>query len=343
MSIEVVRITDNPAYRVRLGLDPAQTIERIVLGNETIASLPVDAQKHLARLFERDGSPLVMQWYFPRPMRTVDGEFTTRAYVAGGLPDKLLPPVPLTADLVVGWIINLAEQATACELEAAKWYDCMCHAEFKILETENDADCYAALIALGGGHNFVTGPHGIVWSLSSEAMTRLHQIETDRRLAADRLNLAAKETRKARRAEFVLAVVELLGSDSQKERLDLGLLPMHEVEILLHEHVLNGAYKRLCEDENLEVVQEAVRLPAGAFEIFKIIKSHVDTAEIRWVNDYGHPYPIGEIKICPVVGYETSDDPEFDSKGERRLLCEVRICDDPAHSDWSSEAVYYLD
>jgi hypothetical protein len=332
MSIEVVRITDNPAYRVRLGLDPAQTIERITLDNETIGQLPTSAQEHLARLFERDGSPLVMQWYSPHPMRTVDGEFVTRAYATSPLPPKLSPPVPLTADLVVGWIVNLAEQATAYEIEAAEWHDRMCRAEFLILQAENDADCHAALTALGGGHNFVTGPHGIVWSLSSDAMTRLHQIETDRRLAADRLNLAAKETRKARRAEFVLAVVELLGDENQKERFERELLPMHEVEIMLHKHVLGSLYSRLCEDEDLEVANEAARLPGGAFTVFKLFQAAVDAADLTL---------IGEIGIRPVVGYEGVIEEE--ARGDRRLLVNVRIADDPKHSDWSSEAVYYLD
>jgi hypothetical protein len=354
MSIEVVRITDNPAYRVRLGLDPAQTIERITLDNGTIASLPVDAQKHLARLFERNGSPLVMQWYDPIPARVSLGItderngsqpliFSTVCYDASALPVRLAAPTPFTVDLVVEWLEDLASEARKREEEVTDWFKSMCHTEYSILQSTDQDACFAGLTALTEGHNYVYGPYGAKWWLSEEGTARLIRIEADRRIASEAINKAAKEARKKQRADFVAGVVAVLGSDSQKERLGLGLLPMHEIEILLHEHVLNGAYKRLCEDENLEVAQEAVRLPAGAFEIFKIIKSHVDTAEIRWVNDYGHPYPIGEIKICPVVGYETSDNPEFDSKGERRLLCEVRICDDPAHSDWSSEAVYYLD
>lgn len=337
MSIEVVRITNNPVHKVVIGLLPPQTIERVTLKNEALEALSPAAQEHVARLLANGGSPLVFQWYEPRPCRVSSAGdpavFATRAYVSSELPARLASPVPFTVDLVVEWIENLTFEATSREQEAADWYATMNRAEYCHLQSTDEGACYAGLQALTeNGRNYVNGPYGVTWGLSSDGMARMIRIEADRRIESDKRNATAKEQRKARRAEFVLAIVEMLGSENQKERFAEDLLPMCEVEIMLHEHVLNSCYSRLCEDEDLEVTQEAARLPAGAFEVLKMFRARVDMADLSLV---------GSVKCTPVVGYERPE--EFEGRGNRRLLVEVQISDDPKHSDWSSTALYYLD
>jgi hypothetical protein len=152
-------------------------------------------------------------------------------------------------------------------------------------------------------------------------------IETARRQEAERITNEARLAAKQARREFIARVVETLGIESQKERLALNLLPMSEVGNELQRHVLDTLYDRLCVDEDLELEVDPVKLSAGAFRVYKGFKAAVDAADLDL---------IGEITIRPVVGYT-------ENRGARRLLCSVRITDDPAHSDWACERLYYLD
>jgi hypothetical protein len=329
--LKFVRITENPAHKVVLGLLPRLTVEEIELNNDQLARLAESEQATLARLVALD-NPVTIQGYEPIASTGVNDGIPialVRSYRAVALAEKF--EGPLTVDLVINWVRDLADRAYQAEVIASTWLADMAHVEWQACQLTDDP-CYLALCDLKQGRSYIVGPYSTTWGLSSGALARMDRIETDRRIAADKINAAAKEARKRARADFVARVVAEIGDDNQKERLALDLLPMAEVEIMLHRNVLGTLYSRLCEDEELQVVTEAARLPAGAFTVFKLFKSAVDAADLQL---------IGEIKICPVVGYEGAI--EEGARGARRLLCEVRIADDPKHSDWSSEAVYYLD
>lgn len=329
--LKFVRITENPAHKVVLGLLPRLTTEEIELTDEQLGRLAECEQACLARIVQADKPPVTIQGYEPIARPTNQNTALVRDYRVVALAERFSPPNPLTADLVIEWVRDLFARSFEAECVATTWITCQVLEECKACQLADDL-CYAALHDLAQGKSFVSGPFNVTWGLSSGALARMDRIETDRRLAADKINAAAKEARKRARAEFVARVVAEIGDDNQRERLSLDLLPMAEVEIMLHRSVLGTLYSRLCEDEELQVVTEAARLPAGAFTVFKLFKAAVDTADLQL---------IGEISVRPVVGYEGAIEEE--ARGERRLLCEVRIADDPKHSDWSSEAVYYLD
>jgi hypothetical protein len=327
--LEFVRFTNNPTHKVVLGLAPSQTIDRITLSVATIESLSEAAQKCLSRLRVTDKQPIVIQWYEPvAHMGTLDPVVRVTDYrVSGDLPERFAAPVPLTTELVVEWLEDLTDRCATAELEAADWYATQVHAEQSRLTSAPDSACYFGLKALSEGKSFVVGPYGLTWSLSSVATARMDAIETARRQEVERVaNEARAEAKRARRA-FVARVVDLIGNDSHKERLALDLLPMAEVGQLLQVSVFGSLHDRLCKDEDLESSADPARLPAGSFEIFKLFKAAVDKADLTL---------IGEITIRPVVGYTNN-------RTQRHLLCEVRIADDPAQSDWSCEALYYLD
>jgi hypothetical protein len=312
-----------------LGLCEESIQEYAVLENEHLETLSQSAQEHLARLAVTDKQPITVQWYVPVAHRgTLNAVVRVTDYrVNGDLPARFASPVQLTAELVVEWIEDLTDRCAAAELEAADWYAQQVHAEQSRLTSTPDSACYFGLKALTEGKSFVVGPHGLVWSLSSGAIARMDAIETARRQEAERVANEARQAAKIARREFVARVVDLIGNESHKDRLALNLLPMVEVGQLLQVSVFGSLCARLCEDEDLELSADPARLPAGYFEIFKLFKAAVDKADLTL---------IGEITIRSVVGYTNS-------RTQRHLLCEVRIADDPAQSDWSCEALYYLD
>jgi hypothetical protein len=310
-----------------LGLCEESIQEYAVLENEHLETLSQSAQEHLARLAVTDRQPLTVQWYEPRVNRqNDDNAMAVVAYCAQRLPERFAAPV-FTVELVIDWIMNLADRCSAAELEATEWYDAQVRHEQVHLQTADDTVCHFGLKALSEGKSFVTGPYGVTWTLSTAAMARMNAIEVARRQEAERITNEARLAAKQARRGFVARVVDLIGNESHKDRLALNLLPMAEVGQLLQVSVFGSLCVRLCEDEDLELSVDPARLPAGSFEIFKLFKAAVDKADLTL---------IGEITIRPVVGYTNS-------RTQRHLLCEVRITDDPAHSDWSCERLYYLD
>jgi hypothetical protein len=328
MSVKFVRFTEGPSHRVALGLCEAQIQEYVTLENDQLEALPQEAQKHLARLTVTDKQPITVQWYEPRFNRqNDDNAMEMVAYCAQRLPERFAAPVPFTAKLVIDWITDIAERCSAAEVEAAEWYDAQVRYEQVPLWCKDDNACYAGLKALTEGKSFVPGPYGVTWALSTASIVRMNAIELARRQEAERITNEARQAAKQARREFVARVVETLGIESQKERLALNLLPMSEVGDELQRHVLGTWYDRLCADDDLELEVDPVKLPAGAFRVYKGFKAAVDAADLAL---------IGEIAIYPVYGYG-------ENRSARRLLCSVRITDDPAHSDWSCERLYYLD
>jgi hypothetical protein len=326
MPMKFVRFTAGPSHRVTLGLCEAQTQEYVTLENEQLETLSQEAQKHLARLAVTDKQPITVQWYEPRVDRQTGNTMVVVPYYGQPLPERFATP-PFTVELVIDWITNIAERCSAAEVEAAEWYDAQVRYEQTHLWCTDDNACHFGLKALSEGKSFTTGPYGVTWALSTASTVRMNAIELARRQEAERITNEARQAAKRARREFVARVVETLGSESQKERFALELLPMAEVGDELQRHVLGTWYDRLCKDEDLEVAIDPVRLPAGAFMVYKGFKAAVDAADLAL---------IGEITIRPVYGYTNI-------REARRMLCEVRIADDPDHSDWACERLYYLD
>lgn len=327
MSVKFVRFTEGPSHRVVLGLCEAQIQEYVTLENEQLETLSEKAQEHLARLAVTAKQPITVQWYEPQVNKQNDGTMTACNYCARPLPERFAAPMPFTVGLVIDWITNIADRCGAAEIEAAEWYDKQVHYEQVHLGSVDDNACYAGLRALAEGKSYVIGPYGLVWALSTGAIARMNAIEIAQRQEAERITNEARQAAKCARREFVARVVETLGNESQKERFALRLLPMTEVGNELQRHVLGTWYDRLCEDENLEVMADPVQLSAGAFRIYKWFKAAVDATNLDL---------IGEITIRPVLGYT-------ENRKIRLSLVEVRIADDPKHSDWACERLYYLD
>jgi hypothetical protein len=326
MSMNFVRFTDGPKARVALGLCPAQSQEYATLENEQLEALSQGAQEHLARLVVADKPPITVQWYIPKIAQFTHGFFTDY-YVRCDLPPNFAAPVPFTVELVVEWLEDLSRRCAVAELEAAEWHAAQVHAEQVHLQCADDDSCHFGLKALSEGKSYTVGPYGVTWALSTAATVRMDAIDRYRRQEVERVANEARIAAKCARRAFVDKVVSILGNESHKERLALNLLPMAEVGQLLQVSVFGSLHDRLCEDEDLESSTDPARLPAGSFEIFKLFKAAVDKADLTL---------IGEITIRPVVGYTNN-------RTQRHLLCEVRIADDPAQSDWSCEALYYLD
>ena len=326
MSMQLVRFTDGPKARVALGLCPAQSQEYVVLENEQLEALSPGAQEHLARLVVVDKPPITVQWYEPRVERQTDNTMAVFNYRGEPLPERYAAPVPLTAELVIDWIENLADRCTAAELEAAEWYAQHARIERVHLQCADDNACYRGLRALTEGQSYTVGPYGVTWALSTAANVRMDAIDRYRRQEVERVAKEARVAEKRARRAFVAKVVSTLGDENQKERLALDLLPMEEVGELLQVHVL-GALTKHTVDQDLEVTTDPVRLHAKAFELFKLFKLAIDKADLSLV---------GEITVRPVYGREEHDN-------QKHLCCEVRIADDPAQSNWSCEELYYLD
>lgn len=329
MSMKFVRFTRSPSHRAVLGLCEESIQEYATLENEQLETLPQAAQQHLARLAVTDKQPITVQWYAPIAHKgTLSAVVRVTDYrVNGDLPARFASPVQLTTEIIIEWIEDLTDRCAAAELEAADWYAQQVHAEQSRLASTPDSACYFGLKALTEGKSFVVGPHGLVWSLSSGAIARMNAIELARRQEVERITNEARQAAKQARRAFVARVVEALGIESQKERLALNLLPMSEVGDELQRHVLGTRYDRLCTDDDLEIEVDPVKLPAGAFRVYKGFKAAVDAADLTLID---------EITIRPVYGY-------VENRSARRLLVEVRIADDPAHSDWACERLYYLD